>query len=153
MRMQRIAVIGAGIAGLTVALRRASAGDTVVLFEAAAKVGGQIATESHDGFVVEHGAEGFVARSEAVPALAVEAGIADHVVEQLEQRSFRFNAGKLVELAPGEAGRLLGFQVASEELGRGIRSFWHGMAELPGCSLRPLVPRRAHSKNRACSPA
>ena len=35
-------MIGAGIAGLTVALRRAAAGDQIVLFEAAAKVGGQL---------------------------------------------------------------------------------------------------------------
>lgn len=128
--MQRIAVVGGGIAGLTVALRRAALGDKVVLFEAAAKVGGQLSTESSDGFVVEHGAEGFVARSAAVPALAADAGIADHVVEQLVQLSFRFEAGKLIALEPGEAGRLLGFQVASEELGRGVRSFRRGMAEL-----------------------
>lgn len=131
MSMQRIAVIGAGIAGLTVALRRAAAGDRVVIFEAASRVGGQLESEERDGFVVEHGAEGFVARSEAVPALAVEAGIADHIVEQLEHRSFRFEGGALIELAPGEAARLLGFQVAADELGRGIRSFWRGMGELP----------------------
>ena len=88
-------------------------------------------SESSDGFVVEHGAEGFVAGSQAVPALASDAGIADHLVEQLVQRSFRFDAGQLVELAPGEAARLLGFQVPTDELGRGIRSFFHGMGELP----------------------
>ncbi|HEY1536931.1 MAG TPA: FAD-dependent oxidoreductase, partial [Polyangiaceae bacterium] len=63
--MQRIAVIGGGIAGLTVALRRAEAGDQVTLFEAGPKVGGQLSSESRDGFLIEHGAEGFVARSEA----------------------------------------------------------------------------------------
>ncbi len=138
MSMQRIAVIGAGIAGLTVALRRATAGDEVVVFEAGAAVGGQLSSELQGGFVIEHGAEGFVARSEAVPALAVEAGIADHVVDQLEQRSFRFDGSALVELAPGEAGRLPGFQVPTDELGRGIRSFWHGMAELPERLARVL---------------
>ncbi len=129
--MQRIAVIGGGIAGLTLALRRSAAGDRVVLFEAEAAVGGQLRSETQAGFLVEHGAEGFVARSEAVPALAEEAGIAGHLIEQLEQRTFRFDARGLVELAPGEAGRLLGFQVPTDALGRGIRSFVHGMAELP----------------------
>ena len=129
--MQRIAVIGGGIAGLTIALRRAHAGDRVTLFEAAPRVGGQLAGESRDGFLIEHGAEGFVARSEAVPALAADAGIADHLIEQLEQRSFRFDGRDLIELAPGEAGRWLGFQVPTDELGRGIRSFRYGMAELP----------------------
>ena len=137
--MQRTAVIGAGIAGLTVALRRATAGDQVVLFEAGASVGGQLSSERRDGYVIEHGAEGFVARSEAVPALAAEVGIADHVVEQLEQRSFRFDGSALIELAPGEAGRLLGFQVPTGELGRGIRSFLYGMAELPERLAATLV--------------
>jgi len=138
--MQRSAVIGGGIAGLTVALRRRARGDDVVLFEATAKVGGQLKSESANGFIVEHGAEGFVARSDVVPALAAEAGIADHLIEQLVQRSFRFDRGELVALAPGEAGRLLGFQVANEELGRGIRSFLHGMAELPERLARTLPP-------------
>jgi oxygen-dependent protoporphyrinogen oxidase len=129
--MRHIAVIGGGIAGLTVALRRANQGDHVTVFEAASKVGGQLSSESRAGLLIEHGAEGFVARSVVVPALAADAGIADHVVDQLEQRSFRFAGGELLELAPGEAGRLLGFQVPSDELGRGIRSFVHGMGELP----------------------
>lgn len=131
MSMQRIAVIGGGIAGLTVALRRAHLGDRVSLFEANSQVGGQLRSESSDGFVVEHGAEGFVARSEVVPSLSREAGIESHLVEQLEQRSFRFDGRHLVELLPGEAGRLLGFQVSPDDLGRGIRSFLHGMGELP----------------------
>ncbi len=131
MSMQRLAVIGAGIAGLTVALRRVGLGDQVSLFEASTRVGGQLSSETVDGFVVEHGAEGFVARSEAVPRLAAEAGIAGQIVEQLEQRSFRFDGHRLVELLPGEAGRLLGFQVPPDDLGRGVRSFAHGMAELP----------------------
>jgi oxygen-dependent protoporphyrinogen oxidase len=155
MKMQRIAVIGAGIAGLTVALRRAAAGDQVVIFEATSKVGGQLQSEERDGFVIEHGAEGFVARSEAVPALAAEAGISEHVVEQLEQRSFRFDRGALVELAAGEAGRLLGFQVAADELGRGIRSFWRGMGELPeqlAVALGPQVELRLNSAVKRVTP-
>jgi protoporphyrinogen/coproporphyrinogen III oxidase len=131
MNMQRIAVVGGGIAGLTVALRRAQLGDRVSLFEASTHVGGQLRSEARDGFVVEHGAEGFVARSEAVPRLALEAGIGEHLIDQQEQRSFRFDGHGLVELQPGEAGRLLGFQVSPDDLGRGIRSFHQGMAELP----------------------
>jgi oxygen-dependent protoporphyrinogen oxidase len=127
----RIAVIGGGIAGLTVALRRVAAGDRVVLFEASSRLGGQLRSEAQGGFVVEHGAEGFVARSEAVPALAADAAIFDELVEQLLQQSFCYESGKLIALAPGEAGRLLGFQVATEELGRGIRSFRRGMGQLP----------------------
>jgi protoporphyrinogen/coproporphyrinogen III oxidase len=131
MSMQRIAVIGGGIAGLTVALRRADLGDQVSVFEANAQLGGQLSSETRDGFVVEHGAEGFVAGSEVLPPLAAHVGILDQIVEQLEQRSFRFDGQRLVELLPGEAGRLLGFQVPAGDLGRGVRSFWLGMAQLP----------------------
>jgi oxygen-dependent protoporphyrinogen oxidase len=131
MSMQRIAIIGGGIAGLTVALRRLNAGDQVVLFEAAPKVGGQLQSEMRHGFLIEHGAEGFIARSEAVPALAKAAGVSEHLIDQLEHRSYCFNGTGLDELEPGEAARLLGFQVPADELGRGIRSFVHGMAELP----------------------
>ncbi len=150
--MQRIAVIGGGIAGLTVALRRADAGDQVTLFEAGPKVGGQLQSESRGGFLIEHGAEGFVARSEAVPALAADAGIPDRLVDQLEQRSFRFDGTQLLELAPGEAGRLLGFQVPADELGRGIRSFVCGMGELPeqlALKLRDRVTLHLNSKVRS----
>ena len=129
--MQRVAVVGAGIAGLTVALRRSQAGATVTVFESSPRVGGQLWSESQAGFLVEHGAEGFVARSEVVPSLARAAGIDQDLVEQSEQRSFRFDGTELLELAPGEAGRLLGFQVPADELGRGIRSFREGMGQLP----------------------
>jgi len=139
--MQRIAIIGGGIAGLTVARRRAVAGDQVVLFEAADRVGGQLSSERRNGLVVEHGAEGFLARSEVVPPLAAEAGIADDIVEQLEHTSFRYHDARLLELAPGEAARLLGFQVSSDELGRGIRSFRLGMAELPERLAKTLGDR------------
>jgi len=141
MSMQRIAVIGAGIAGLTVALRRDQLGDRVSVFEANAQVGGQLSSETQGGFVIEHGAEGFVARSEVVPRLAVDAGIGERIVEQLEQRSFRYDGQGLVELLPGEAGRLLGFQVPADDLGRGIRSFWQGMAELPARIALTLARR------------
>jgi oxygen-dependent protoporphyrinogen oxidase len=153
--MQRIAVIGGGIAGLTVALRRARAGDQVVLFEAARKVGGQLSSELRDGFLIEHGAEGFVARSTAVPALASDIGIAEHLVDQLEQRSFRFDGQALIDLAPGEAGRLLGFQVPKDELGQGIRAFLHGMGELPervAQVLRDSIDLRLNSAVNSVTP-
>ena len=63
---RHIGIIGAGVAGLTVAYRRHRAGDRVSLFEAAPRIGGQLHSERRDGFLVEHGAEGFVAGSQAL---------------------------------------------------------------------------------------
>lgn len=123
-------MIGGGLTGLTVALRRARAGQRVVVLESSDRFGGQLQTERVDGFVVEQGAEGFVAGSDAVRQLADEAGVGDRLVDQLEQRSYGFDGSVLRALAPGEAARFLGFQVPAKELGRGIRAFRGGMQEL-----------------------
>ncbi|APR81058.1 Protoporphyrinogen IX oxidase, aerobic, HemY [Minicystis rosea] len=128
--MQRIGVIGGGLAGLAVAFRRLAKGDEIVLLESAGRLGGQLWTERTSGFVVEHGAEGFVARSEAVPALATALGIGDDLIGQSETRSYGYDGTGLRALAPGEAATFLGFQVPKEELGKGIRTFRRGMAQL-----------------------
>jgi protoporphyrinogen/coproporphyrinogen III oxidase len=128
--VRRIAVIGGGLAGLVVAYRRAAAGDRVVLFEAEPRLGGQLFTERTAGFVLEHGAEGFVAGSEVVRVLASDLGIESDLTGQRVTRSYGFDGRTLAELKPGEAGELLGFQVARRELGKGIGSFLNGMGEL-----------------------
>ncbi|WP_437686175.1 protoporphyrinogen/coproporphyrinogen oxidase [Sorangium sp. So ce176] len=136
--MGRIAIVGGGLAGCIVAFRRAAAGDRVTLVEASSRLGGQLWTERVDGFVVEHGAEGFIARSEAVPALAGALGIDGDLVGQETLLSFGFD-GALRELAPGEAAAFLGFQVPRDELGKGIRTFRLGMAQLTDTLARALV--------------
>jgi oxygen-dependent protoporphyrinogen oxidase len=128
--VRHIGIIGAGVAGLTVAYRRQLAGDRVSLFEASQRVGGQLHTERDGGFLVEHGAEGFVAGSQAVGELARALGIEARIVDQEVTASCTFDGDRLVRLAPGEAGRMLGFQVGERAFGKGIQSFAGGMAEL-----------------------
>jgi protoporphyrinogen/coproporphyrinogen III oxidase len=125
-----IGIIGAGVAGLTVAYRRQLRGDRVSVFEAAPRIGGQLHTERAGGFLVEHGAEGFVAGSQAVAGLARSLGIEARLIDQDVTESCTFDGEKLSRLAPGEAGRLLGFQVGERALGKGIQSFAGGMSEL-----------------------
>jgi oxygen-dependent protoporphyrinogen oxidase len=147
--MRRVAVIGAGLAGLTAAFRLVRAGERVTLFEAQTRAGGQLFSECGDGFVVEHGAEGYVAGSEAVATLADEVGIAARVVEQLVRTSYRFDGVSLTPLEGGEAAQSLGFQVPGRELGGGIRSFAAGMGELVTGLLRALEGRselRTHTR-------
>jgi oxygen-dependent protoporphyrinogen oxidase len=52
---QRVAIIGAGIAGLTAAHRLTTKGHSVRLFEATNRIGGAIRTEISDGWLVEGG--------------------------------------------------------------------------------------------------
>jgi phytoene dehydrogenase-like protein len=51
----QVVVVGAGLAGLSAALRLAAAGVDVHVAEAAAHAGGRLATERVDGFVVDRG--------------------------------------------------------------------------------------------------
>jgi protoporphyrinogen/coproporphyrinogen III oxidase len=136
----KLAVIGGGIAGLSVAFLRARAGDEVSLFEAGPTLGGQLVTERLDGFVVEHGAEGFVASSEAVATLAAELGIEASLVGQLVVRSLVFDGEKLESLERGAAAQLLGFQVPRRDLGQGVRTFAGGMGELVEALAAALAP-------------
>jgi len=157
--VQRIGVIGGGLAGLTVAYRAAQAGRSVVLVEPADRLGGQLWTVHDQGFTVELGAEGFVARSEAVPALADALGIGAALVGQSETRSYGFDGARLVPLAPGEAATFLGFQVPRDELGKGIRTFQQGMGQLSDAlageltsSLRDRVELRLGARAATVTP-
>ncbi len=134
-------IIGGGLAGLTAALR-VRGRLPVTLLEANARLGGQILTEHEGGFVIERGAEGFVFRSQAVPAVARALGMPDDaVIGQSVMRSYGFDGRQLLALQPGEAASFLGFQVAAEDLGKGIRSFAHGMGSLVGAFERGLRER------------
>lgn len=125
----RIVIIGAGVAGLTAAFRLRALRPTVV--EAQARIGGQVWTELSEGFVVERGAEGFVARSEAIPALVADLGMpGGELIDQATLHSYGFDGQQLLGLKPGEAASFLGFQVAQQDLGKGIRSLRRGMGSL-----------------------
>jgi oxygen-dependent protoporphyrinogen oxidase len=139
---ERVIVIGAGLAGLAVAARLVAAGGDVLVLEQASTAGGQIQTAREPGLVVELGAEGFVARSRAVPALCQFLAIESSLVEQLSTDTYVIEAGRFVLLPPGEAARRLGFQVPEEELGRGIRSLALGMGELIAALVERIGPER-----------
>jgi protoporphyrinogen/coproporphyrinogen III oxidase len=137
--MSRVAVIGGGLSGLTAAHVLVKAQHDVVVLEAEARFGGQLHTVIDDGFVVELGAEGFVARSQAVPALAKEVGLESELMGQALTRSLGYRGGELRELAPGEAAAFLGFQVPQGDLGQGIRTLRRGMGSLSDALVAHLT--------------
>ncbi len=65
----RVAVIGAGVAGLSCARALQDAGVSVVVFEKSRSLGGRCATRRWEGHVVDHGAQYFTLRSEAFRAI------------------------------------------------------------------------------------
>lgn len=139
--MRHIGVIGGGIAGLTVAFRRSLKDERVTLFEASPRLGGQLQSERSGPFLIEHGAEGFVAGSEALADLAQALGVGSALVDQNVTDSYYFDGQLLVRLAPGEAGRMLGFQVGPRALGRGIQSFSLGMSQVIDALHAKITPR------------
>ncbi|MXW64041.1 MAG: protoporphyrinogen oxidase [Bacteroidetes bacterium SB0662_bin_6] len=71
----RVAVIGAGIAGLTAAFRLRLAGEEPVVFEAQAQTGGVIGTERIEGFLVEFGPTTIQAANPVLDVLIRDTGL------------------------------------------------------------------------------
>lgn len=78
-----IAVLGAGITGLTAAFRLVQRGFRVRLFEATDRVGGAIRTDAADGWLIEGGPNTLLAGDPALAALIADLGLSG---EQLSAR-------------------------------------------------------------------
>lgn len=151
--MASVLVVGAGLAGLLCSWKLEELGFEVTLVEQSSRAGGQLHTERSDGWVIEHGAEGFLAGSQAVLGVAQELGLGCCVIDQLQHDSLGFDGSRLRLLAPGEAGKFLGFQVPARAFGRGIQSFEGGMGQLiAGLLERQPPPERFHLGVAVASP-
>ena len=73
--MKRIAIVGAGITGLTAASELAAAGHAVTVFEASDRVGGAIRTVRRDGWLVEAGPNTALLRDASLDPLLERAGL------------------------------------------------------------------------------
>jgi protoporphyrinogen/coproporphyrinogen III oxidase len=133
-----VAVVGGGLAGLVAADALVSRGATVTVFEIAPRFGGQVRTERADGFLIEHGAEGFPARRAAVRELCTHLGLANRLIPQQTNRALVFHDGCLGELGEGEAVRLLGLQVDSADLGSGLVTLQAGLGTLVAALVHRL---------------
>ncbi len=75
-----IAVLGAGLTGLTAAHRLAQLGHGVRVFEQSSRTGGAIRTERADGWLIECGPNSLLSGEPAVDSLVAELGLADRRV-------------------------------------------------------------------------
>src|SRR5262245_54610604 len=144
-------VIGGGLAGLVAAYDLVSAGTPVTLFNSTATLGGQIRTRREAGFVIEDGAEGWVAADQDVRALCDALRIGSEVTPQLERRSLSLSRGTLTEMGAGTAARVLGIQAKDSDLGQGIVSLRGGMATLPDSLVRAVQPHSTWKLGRSIS--
>jgi protoporphyrinogen/coproporphyrinogen III oxidase len=88
--MAAVAVVGAGLAGLTAAYRLKQRGIRVVVYEATDRAGGVILTERRDGYLADLGPNSLSAPSPRVRALFAELGLESRLVAATAAAQTRF---------------------------------------------------------------
>jgi oxygen-dependent protoporphyrinogen oxidase len=140
--MRSVAIIGGGIAGLTIALRLQQRGVPYVLIESERVLGGKIRTESTDGFVIEGGPDSFLAEKPAARELCEELGLESEIIGTNDASRQTFLVSN-ARLRPLPEGFVMLAPVKPLPL---LRS---GLISLRGVlrmALEPLIPaRRADS--------
>ncbi|MEZ4368243.1 MAG: protoporphyrinogen oxidase [Kofleriaceae bacterium] len=93
--MSRVAVVGGGLAGLCAAHRLVEAGHEVVVYEAAARVGGVVGTRADDGWRLETAASAFLAGADdGLAALCAELGVPVHAASAVARRRYVYIDGR-----------------------------------------------------------
>jgi len=110
--MRRVAIVGAGIAGLALAetLRRRRSGSEleITVLEKSDRAGGNIRTDTIDGFLCERGPHGFLDSAPATLDLVRSIGI-EHRLQlsgEAARRRFVFRRGALHQI-PGSPGEFV----------------------------------------------
>jgi len=106
---RRVVVVGGGVAGLAAAHRLAElSGERgapleLTLLEARGRVGGTIATERAQGFLIEAGPDSFISEKPWALALSERLGLVDRLVrtEDRFRRTYVVRAGRLEPLPDG----------------------------------------------------
>ncbi|MGH8011022.1 MAG: FAD-dependent oxidoreductase [Candidatus Binataceae bacterium] len=81
MASKRVVVIGAGMAGLSAALRLRQAGAQVTVFESSDRIGGRTSSERHDGYLYERGTQFYVGAGTLESAIQTGNWAAERILE------------------------------------------------------------------------
>ena len=105
---KNVAIIGAGISGLSAAYYLQQAGHSAVIFENGDRIGGAIQTSVKDGFLCEHGPNSFMVNDKRISDLIDLAGIRSEVTVANKAAAKRFvvHEGKLNALPSSPASFL-----------------------------------------------
>ncbi|TCI76579.1 protoporphyrinogen oxidase [Exiguobacterium sp. SH0S1] len=100
-RLNNIAIIGGGITGMAAAYYAKQAGAHVTLYESSDRVGGKIKTVYRDGFVLECGPDGYMARKPTLTELITELGLDEQLVRSQTGTSYIYVRNKLRQMPNG----------------------------------------------------
>lgn len=105
---KNVAIIGAGITGLSAAYYLQQAGHSAVVFENSSRIGGAVQTTVKKGFLCEHGPNTLMVGDKRIAELIEKAGLGPEVVIPDKEANKRFivHDGKLTPL-PSSAGSFL----------------------------------------------
>jgi len=117
----KIAVVGAGIAGLTAALRLQQAGHRVEVFEAAEHPGGRMGSKSVGGFELDLGVHMLLPHYDRTRALIAEMGLEDQWFELQAGKGGVLRNDEISNFSPRGAFDVLRFR--GIDLGSRVRLF------------------------------
>lgn len=100
----RVAVVGAGVAGLTAAWELARRGHDVVVLDGADRIGGKLLTGDVGGVQLDLGAESVLARRPEAVGLIEAAGLADRVQNPVTTKAGVWTRGEVRPLPPTVLG-------------------------------------------------
>lgn len=106
--MKKVAIIGAGITGLSAAYYLKDYDVTVDVFEQSDRVGGKVNTYRKDGYTLELGPESYLSRKTIMTELAVDIGMEDDLVRNEVGQSYIYVNNKL---SPVPKGTMLGVPI------------------------------------------
>jgi oxygen-dependent protoporphyrinogen oxidase len=97
----RIAVVGAGIAGLSAAFEVLQQGHTPVVFDADVRVGGKLRTEAFADVLLDTGPDAFLARRPEAVQLCTELGLRDQLEPPAATHAYVYARGRLRTMPKG----------------------------------------------------
>jgi protoporphyrinogen/coproporphyrinogen III oxidase len=144
MAEKRIVIVGGGITGLSAAhaaekrARETGQPVQVTVLEQSARFGGNLITERVDGFLMDGGADSWVASKPQATALARELGLESAIIGT-DHANRRYYVASGRGLLPVPEGLVLGVPTRLFPLARSNLFSWRGKARM---AMEPFVPAR-----------